>query len=294
MKRLKQIFLAFLISIQAFSIPSYAKELPDTTIYAYYNALNTDDRVLYTQVLDNFNLLNSKIKIKGNYQITDIKRIINSVLYDHPEIFWVSTRYSCEIKSSGKVVSINFEYLFSGSELNAAKNYFDTVTEAIVKNAKSLDTTEEKERFIADSVMEITTYATDNLSSPIYQTAYSAVCNKVTVCTGYAKLFSYLCNQVDIPTFIVTGSSDIESHAWNVVYIDGAFKNVDLTTEDQIIELAKETLNSSANTKNIKLSDIDLDIMYNITDKEFNDYWARGGTYYARSDLSKAAIPACE
>ena len=61
--------------------------------------------------------------------------------------------------------------------------------------------------------------------------------HKLTVCSGYSKLTKAMCNAVGIPAVYVTGPIStmdevIDLHAWNMVYIDGVWENIDNTWSD--------------------------------------------------------------
>jgi hypothetical protein len=67
--------------------------------------------------------------------------------------------------------------------------------------------------------------------------AYGALVNGKATCSGYAKAFDLLAKSCGLSTTIVTGtarnSSGIEApHAWNQIYLDGDWYNVDVTWED--------------------------------------------------------------
>lgn len=69
--------------------------------------------------------------------------------------------------------------------------------------------------------------------------AYGALVNGKAVCSGYAKAFDLLSKSYGLSSVIVTGtatnSSGItEPHAWNQIYLDGEWYNVDVTWEDPI------------------------------------------------------------
>jgi len=60
---------------------------------------------------------------------------------------------------------------------------------------------------------------------------YGAIVNGSAICTGYAAAFQYLCGLLDVYSIYVEGfitTNDI-GHAWNMVYIDGAYYHVDVT-----------------------------------------------------------------
>ena len=67
--------------------------------------------------------------------------------------------------------------------------------------------------------------------------AYGALINHRATCSGYAKAFDLLAKKCGLSSAIVTGtarnSSGIEApHAWNQIYLDGDWYNVDVTWED--------------------------------------------------------------
>ena len=53
--------------------------------------------------------------------------------------------------------------------------------------------------------------------------AYGALMKGKSVCQGYAYAFKLLCDQAQIPCWIVTGYYGDEPHAWNYVWLDGAY-----------------------------------------------------------------------
>lgn len=71
-------------------------------------------------------------------------------------------------------------------------------------------------------------------------TAEGALVNKLAVCQGYAEAFSLLCHKAGIQTEMVYGIADNgqsrESHAWNIVRIDGVWYQIDATWDDPITQ----------------------------------------------------------
>lgn len=61
------------------------------------------------------------------------------------------------------------------------------------------------------------------------RTAYDALMDKSTVCSGYASLFWHLCRAAAIPCRVVTGTGKFEAHAWNMVQLDNYWYHIDST-----------------------------------------------------------------
>ena len=77
---------------------------------------------------------------------------------------------------------------------------------------------------------------------------YGALKNKVIVCEGYARLFKYILDKMQIPCVIVTGEATnstgkTELHAWNYVMLEEKWYAVDVTWDDPLIENGR-TLNN--------------------------------------------------
>jgi len=68
--------------------------------------------------------------------------------------------------------------------------------------------------------------------------AYDGLTTGKMVCQGYALLTYKVMWKAGIPCRIVTGISDRENHAWNIVQLDGVWYNID-TTWDAVDELGK-------------------------------------------------------
>ena len=92
--------------------------------------------------------------------------------------------------------------------------------------------------------------------------AYGALINGKAVCSGYAKAFDLLAKASGLSTNIVTGTATnsagvTEAHAWNQIYLDGDWYNVDVTWEDPLtnIELGSDILfNNYINRTDIEFS----------------------------------------
>lgn len=68
------------------------------------------------------------------------------------------------------------------------------------------------------------------VSHPDAYNAYGVLVDKQAVCNGYALAYMYLMNKLGIHTVIV--SSEQVNHAWNMVYLDGYWYEIDCTWDD--------------------------------------------------------------
>ena len=81
---------------------------------------------------------------------------------------------------------------------------------------------------------------TGNLQPSVY-TAEGALCNGLAVCQGYAEAFELLCAKAGVKAQMVYGDAGNstdgwQSHAWNVVRIDGEWYQIDCTWDDPLVD----------------------------------------------------------
>ncbi|WP_434334763.1 transglutaminase domain-containing protein [Mycoplasma capricolum subsp. capricolum] len=87
------------------------------------------------------------------------------------------------------------------------------------------------------------------------QNAYSALIERKTVCTGYAKGFKMIMDELGIPCKFIEGDSNreesfISKHAWNLVQIDNEWYHVDTTSDRVERNEIKTDFNFFLNTNN--------------------------------------------
>ena len=85
---------------------------------------------------------------------------------------------------------------------------------------------------VYDWMCQNITYDYENLYDDSYylkHTAYAALINGTSVCQGYALLMYRLLLELGIDCRVIVGSSSGESHAWNIVQLDGKYYNLDST-----------------------------------------------------------------
>ncbi|MBR2246257.1 MAG: hypothetical protein IKG58_00295 [Bacilli bacterium] len=232
----------------------------NSTYNPYYGMLSSNGKKLYKQTYAN--MVNRKKyfipRVKMNYK--DVNNVIEAVMNDNPELFWVDNTYSYKYTSDKVCRQVILSYNGLSKNYKHNKNVFDSRVNSIVYNANKLSSNYEKELYVHDYLRRNIVY---NKASSYNQTAYSAIVSGRTVCAGYAKAFQYIMSRLGIPTYYVTGRSQGEDHAWNIIRLDGYY-NVDVTWDD--------TSSSSY-------------AYFNKTDREFN-------SSHTRNSLSRY-LPSC-
>ncbi|MCR5656947.1 MAG: hypothetical protein K6G06_05725 [Butyrivibrio sp.] len=200
----------------------------DADYYPYYQMLNDTDRALYRQIYANTKSLNSAFKPVQQVPMNELQTVLLSVIFDHPELFWLDTTFYQEYDYNGVAIKLQLSYYQSLGDLGAARQEFEAAANNIAGQAAGLASDVEKEIFVHDLLAAKVNYK----YGPLDQSAYSAIVGDNTVCAGYSKAFQYIMQKLGIPTYFVAGYAG-EMHAWNMVKLGNNFYNVDVTWDDQ-------------------------------------------------------------
>ena len=152
----------------------------------------------------------------------------------------ISNIFAANIATIGLDPTLMATYIAEDESQNA--EIIDIVNYFIYNNIRPNMSDFEKEIEIIKYLVTNVTYDVDELSNDTnfindsYK-AYGALVNHKAVCSGYAKAFDILAKKCGLSSTVVTGeainsSSQNGPHAWNQIYLDGEWYNVDVTFED--------------------------------------------------------------
>jgi hypothetical protein len=205
-----------------------------------YQQLTEGEQRLYDAIVANVSAL--KINVPNALDNVDPdtwNRIYGLVYTQEPQLFWMSPRIT--------------------SALNVGKLYYRTRDpEAIKKMQAEIDVTVNK---IMSDIAGMTTFekldymntylaqnctfleADRALDQGIYnETIYNAFAGGTSKqgdlqCSGYAHAIQYICDLSGIESMFVTGTNKAgQTHAWNIVKVEGNWYNLDTTWADPILE----------------------------------------------------------
>ena len=217
------------------------KNYKDSVMYPYYELLNKNEKIVYDKLLELANKYEKVLKPSVKVTLDEVKDIYNSLMYDHPEIFWLDNNYTCTYDENNIVIKIELNYTNIINKINIARSEFDKEVNNIVEEAKKLETDYEKELYVHDTLINKIKYDSNEKND---QSAYGALVLGNAVCVGYAKSFQIVMNKLGIPTYYIVGMTD-ERHAWNLIELEDGFYNVDLTFDDGIDKIYYKYFNVS-------------------------------------------------
>ena len=245
--------------------------------YPYFAVLNSKEKDIYSLLYEELSKGSQKFDCKkvqaGEGQLT---KAIDAVLNDHPELFWIDNQYEFTYDTDGGIVEdVSFDFFDFAStpdKLRDAKAAFEKAAEDILDGIGSQPDMVERERAIHDYICKNTAY---DESAPYNQSAYSVIVLHRSVCAGYSKAFQYLMNSAGLTCYYVPGTTtdsniggEDGAHAWNIVYLDGEYYNIDVLWDDSASETCGE----------------DVYPFFNLTDSAF--------LYHARDELAQS-LPKC-
>lgn len=163
-----------------------------------------------------------------------ISKVFKMVLYDNPRIFYTST-LGQRIGYNGVAAALYPKYFFPLDSVLQLQEWLDERVEEICAPIRGLEDPFSKEIYIHNYLIEKVKYSFTDVAQPVnaYTVAGTLLENN-SVCAGVALSFKLLMDHLDIPCIVATGTATngagvTERHAWNLVYLDGAYYQIDVT-----------------------------------------------------------------
>lgn len=114
------------------------------------------------------------------------------------------------------------------SEIRVFEEECNLIVNAIPEDFSTYD----KYRYLAAVISLRTVYDYTYSGGRQISTAYGAIAGPTAICQGYSIGFEYLCRKANLWCELVSGVSQGESHAWNLVKLESGTYHVDVTWAD--------------------------------------------------------------
>lgn len=160
---------------------------------------------------------------------TDAELAVSAFYADYPELFWARPNYYYYTAKPKLCAGIAFEYNSHYDNLDEELPLFMETADNILAGMPN-GSDYEKELYLHDVLVNRVTYTSSKLEE---QNGYTALVEGKGVCAGYAFALQYLLMRAGIQSYYVVGYAG-ESHAWNLVKIDGKWYYVDATWDDPV------------------------------------------------------------
>ena len=140
--------------------------------------------------------------------------------------------------NSGEVI-IKVQYNYTKEEI---KDISSKIDEYIMNNINDTMSDEEKIRDFHDWIINRTKYdevmAETEQSTYDSERIYGVLNDGYAICTGYASIMEVFLSKLDIPNYKISS----ENHVWNAVYINDAWKHLDVTWDDPTTNTGEDML----------------------------------------------------
>lgn len=202
-----------------------------------YESLNEAERIWYRdieRILGSFDMERKldQAGLAGGLNDTDIDKIFQCVLSDHPELFYVEGYSYVRYARGEKITALAFSgtYNVDLETALARRDEIEAAAEAILEGIAADASDYDKVKYVYDTLIRNTDY---DLEAPDNQNIYSVFVRHFSVCQGYAKATQYLLNRLGVECTLVLGTVETgEGHAWNLVKVDGEYYYLDTTWGD--------------------------------------------------------------
>lgn len=223
-------------------VPGFLNE--EAWCYAYQN-LSEAEALWYRDIADCLSKMREEIRldrqgIASGLDETDIDKIFQCVLKDHPELFYVEGYIYRKYTRKDKIVAIQFSgtYGMSPEQAVAWNAEIETQVQLLLEGAAGLKNDYDKVKYVYETLIYQTEY---DLKAPENQNIYSVFVNRKSVCQGYAKATQYLLERMGVNATLVFGTVEAgEGHVWNLVQVNDCFYYVDTTWGDPSYQYEKE------------------------------------------------------
>lgn len=224
----------------------------------YYDLLTPLEQDLYKELVVTYFNYEASFILDEYYAELDSSSVFlvhKYVLLDYPEIFWIN-------KLPSNVTSVTVDDVTKVESINGIINYtedeivqYQFELEDVLAEVKTLTADAENDYEIAlavyeyiilncdydmesaDSIKAMEDYTMEMKESI---TLIGSLINGSAVCSGYAKGYTYLLNELGVEAFSVIGFAGDVGHEWNMVLLDGDYYHVDTTWGDPVY-LVEET-----------------------------------------------------
>lgn len=205
----------------------------------YRSLLSPSEQDVYKDIIVELLRRRESIYIKqAHAQIESVRKIVNAVHLDHPELFYVDFwHYQLTQSLLPCGMFLNFRMMLDRDPSIAVMNALNTKAALLQRSVRKKTSREERYFMIAKEIATTTKYVDSN-SAFWEHTVAGPVLSHRAVCEGIAKMFLFLCQRAaNVPCAIITGTLSGAPHAWNMIELNGVRKYIDVTAILQTISL---------------------------------------------------------
>lgn len=194
-----------------------------------YKQLGSNEQTLYNRIVTAVQKLDNAVEIPDGMTSDDVVKVYSVVYNSEPQLFWMGS----SVKPGMTFATLSYKTT-DKAEIQSMQKEINSAASKIISKANNYSGTVSKLKVIYDTIVLGSDFSksTDGYNSSIY----NGITGKGELqCAGYAKSMQYLCDLAGIDCMVVTGTDkNGNSHAWNIVYCENGYYNIDATWGDPI------------------------------------------------------------
>ena len=170
----------------------------------------------------------SVVLLVDNYQKTDIAQLIEDYAEENPNTIMETPEVAVGIYPDEgigqRVVELKFAYQTSRDSLRLMQNQVQRVFASAELYLNSDATDAQKYSQLYTFLMERYDYTIETSITP----SYSLLIHGVGDSEAFATVYRAMCRRADLECEVISGTKNGESWYWNLIYVDGQWRHVDL------------------------------------------------------------------
>ena len=208
-----------------------------------FKKLDSHGKTVYLQI---YKILTERISeaVLSTLDEDEVDKCFNCVMTDNPGIFYADGYRMTKTTLDGKLQSITFapRYTMNEDEVLKMEDSIDDYVNRFITSMPACPDEYSKAKYLFDYIIDNTEY---DINSKNSQNICSVFAEGRSVCQGYSMAAKYLCDELGIFCTVAYGQASGESHAWNIMKLDGTFCHVDVTWGDASYHNSAEGRNES-------------------------------------------------
>lgn len=192
-----------------------------------YQQLNEEEKIVYDQLYHA--TLNFEEEVVVSTVDCDVlEKAYNALQSDHADIFWIKGFRYTEFTRNNKTIriAVHPSYQMSLEEKESAQSEIDEEVNEYLSLIPEGADDYTIEKIFYEALAERVEY---DLNAENNQNIYSVFVSKRTVCQGFTRALQYLLEKEGIQSTSISGFADGQTHAWNLVRLDGKYYHTDVT-----------------------------------------------------------------
>jgi Transglutaminase-like superfamily. len=214
----------------------------DNSFQYYYRLLDDNEKECYQKIFYVLSHFEDNVRLNSS-DINSVQSIFESVIYDHPELYYVNYQFQYRIQGNTMVFMPIYDY--DKEQVDSYNQRIEEKTKDILIKAKEQEEPVMRAKVIYDYIIETVNYHQNEND----QNILSAFLEGTSVCAGYAKAYQYLLSKADIDAVYMVGkaketvsqTAQGQGHAWIMLHIHDDYYYSDPTWGDNEQESMKHT-----------------------------------------------------